>query len=235
MELNKNAALEGLLYLAGEKGLTIAELMVILEISEEQLLTQIASFELLFEDDNRGLQLIKTSESYKLVTKKEYAKYYKTMAEQDYNDSISRQTLETLAIIIYNQPITRFKVEEIRGVDSSYAIRALNNRELIKIVGKSEEIGKPNLYGTTDEFLDYLGINHLSELPPIESFSISEAELESDLFKQEISDEFKKIEERLLNNRNRIKDSKFSDDDIDYDVKIAPLATEFESSDDENQ
>ena len=84
------------------------------------------------------------------------------------NQSLSRAALETLSIIAYKQPITRIEVDDIRGVNSSGAISKLLSFELIREDGKKEVIGRPNLYVTTDYFLDYRGINHLDELPIVE-------------------------------------------------------------------
>ena len=81
---------------------------------------------------------------------------------------MSRAALETLSIIAYKQPITRIEVDDIRGVNSSGAISKLLSFELIREDGKKEVIGRPNLYVTTDYFLDYMGINHLDELPIVE-------------------------------------------------------------------
>ena len=84
------------------------------------------------------------------------------------NQSLSRAALETLSIIAYKQPITRIEVDDIRGVNSSGAISKLLSFELIREDGKKDVIGRPNLYVTTDYFLDYMGINHLDELPIVE-------------------------------------------------------------------
>lgn len=88
------------------------------------------------------------------------------------NQSLSRAALETLSIIAYKQPITRIEVDDIRGVNSSGAISKLLSFELIREDGKKEVIGRPNLYVTTDYFLDYMGINHLDELPIVEETEI---------------------------------------------------------------
>ena len=87
------------------------------------------------------------------------------------NQSLSRAALETLSIIAYKQPITRIEVDDIRGVNSSGAISKLLSFELIREDGKKEVIGRPNLYVTTDYFLDYMGINHLDELPMLKRLS----------------------------------------------------------------
>ena len=93
------------------------------------------------------------------------------MVDIEKNDSLSQSSLEVLAIIAYNMPITRSKIEEIRGVDSTYAIRKLTFLNLIEEVGRSELPGRPILYGITNGFLDYLGLKSIDELPKLEIIS----------------------------------------------------------------
>ena len=89
---------------------------------------------------------------------------------------LSRAQLETLAIIAYRQPITRPEVDEIRGVDSSATLRLLMDRSLIRILGKKEDVGRPMLYGTTKEFLDFFSLGDLRELPTLREYSELTAE-----------------------------------------------------------
>ncbi len=84
---------------------------------------------------------------------------------------LSRAQLETLAIIAYRQPITRPEIDEIRGVDSSATLRLLLDRALIRVLGKREEVGRPMLYGTTKEFLDFFSLGDLRELPTLREYS----------------------------------------------------------------
>ncbi len=84
---------------------------------------------------------------------------------------LSRPQIETLAIVAYRQPVTRPEVDDIRGVDSGYALNALGERQLIKVVGRKEEAGRPLLYGTTAYFLEFFGLNNLSDLPTLKEFS----------------------------------------------------------------
>lgn len=96
---------------------------------------------------------------------------------------MSQAVLETLAIIAYNQPITRVEIEEIRGVNSDYAVQTLLARSLIESVGRKEGIGRPKLFGTTKEFLTYFGLSSIEELPPLpEEIDKSAIEQEADLF-----------------------------------------------------
>jgi segregation and condensation protein B len=89
---------------------------------------------------------------------------------------LSRAQLETLAIVAYRQPITRPEIDEIRGVDSSATLRLLLDRSLIRVLGKREEVGRPMLYGTTSEFLDFFSLQDLRELPTLREYSELTAE-----------------------------------------------------------
>jgi segregation and condensation protein B len=89
---------------------------------------------------------------------------------------LSRAQLETLAIVAYRQPITRPEIDDIRGVDSSNTLRVLAERQLVRVLGKREEVGRPLLYGTTKEFLDFFSLADLRELPTLREYSELTAE-----------------------------------------------------------
>jgi segregation and condensation protein B len=137
---------------------------------------------------------------------------------------LSNSVTETLAIIAYRQPITRIEIEEIRGVESSTALRKLINLKLIKIIGKQEVLGKPLLYGTTKQFLEFFGLNSLNDLPKLSDLpkdsepiieTSEEAQMLNDLFEQrpeqmfsdnvsKMSDKALKDLEKALNNANEV-------------------------------
>lgn len=225
---NKVQAMEGLLFLSGDKGITIGELIMILNLSEDEIVKGIESLKQRYLDTNSAITIIETAKNYKLVTTKDNYEYYQQYANMEHNDRLSTSALETLAIIAYNQPVTRFMVEETRGVMTSHHFKTLINRDLIKVIGKSDEVGKPNLYGTTSEFLDFLGINSLEELPPLSSFSIDTSIDSSDLFSDE--DDFKVIRKRLLSDDNFIKEMEEHDfseiDSIEVNDLIIPKSEE---------
>ena len=117
----------------------------------------------------------------------EHRSYYQKLIETPESNLLSQSALETLAIIAYNEPITRGKVDEMRGVESSFVIRKLLAKGLIKEVGKSTMPGRPNLYGTTSEFLDYFGLSSIKELPLIvkeEEPAENETELFTSIYKE---------------------------------------------------
>lgn len=207
--MNKKQALEGLLFLSGEKGISLAELILYLELGSEEIIKMIDDLEKKYEADDSAIKLLKTAQNYKLVTKTDCYDIYKRYANNEFNDRLSNSALETLAIIAYNQPVTRYYVDEIRGVSTSHHFKTLINKELISVVGKSEEIGKPNLYGTTSKFLDYLGINDLNELTPLENFELKQESFA--LFKEEI--DVKELRKHLLDDSNILKKV----EDIEFD------------------
>lgn len=173
------AEIEVLLFVAGEDGLTRRELADLLQMQPSALMQQLEKLAEKYQDDTHsGLELVETSNRYKLVTKKAYADLLRTYSRTPINQSMSRALLETLSIIAYKQPITRIEVDEIRGVNSSSAISKLQAFDLIRENGKKEVIGRPNLYVTTDYFLDYMGINDLTELPDVSSLDLVEEETE---------------------------------------------------------
>lgn len=184
--MNLKAVLEGILFVVGDEGISKDKLIEILGISEEKLSNLISQYCNDLKSDDRGLQLEKFNQSYKLITKKEHSNYYQKLVDAEVSDALSPAALETLAIIAYNEPITRLMVDEIRGVSSIYVMRKLLLKNLIKEVGRSEIAGRPKLYGVTDQFLDYFGLKSLDDLPKIE---VTEEESEKDLFTSKYTEE----------------------------------------------
>jgi len=172
---------EGLLYVQGDLGLTIEQVSDILEITNEEAKELILSLKQDYIDQDRGLRINYLGNSFKLTTKEEHKEYFKKLLENPRNNVLSNQSLETLAIIAYNEPITRLAVDKVRGVDSAYVMRRLLAKGLIKECGRSDAPGHPILYKTTDEFLDYFGLASKEDLPKIEA--IQDDEEDKDLFK----------------------------------------------------
>lgn len=174
--------LEGLLFVQGDAGLTLNEVMSILKITEEEAKTLVYKLKTSYEQENRGLRLNYLGNAFKLTTKQEHKEYYEKLLENPSTHTLSQAALETLAIIAYNEPITRVEIDEMRGIDSVFMVRKLLAKGLIKESGKSDKPGHPILYKTTDDFLDYFGLGAKEDLPKIESIEINENE-EKDLFK----------------------------------------------------
>lgn len=165
--MNK-AVLEGLLFVVGEDGLTIDQIVDVLEIDEENAKTLIMELKKDYEDDSRGLRIDFLGNRFKITTKFEHKAYYQKLIENPETNFLSQAALETLAIIAYNEPITRVQVDTIRGVGSTSIIRKLVAKGFIKECGRSEIPGRPILYETTSEFLDYFGLSSIEDLPNIE-------------------------------------------------------------------
>ena len=118
---------------------------------------------------NRGIELKKIASGYRLQVKQSLSQYIAKLWEEK-PQKFSKATLETLSLIAYKQPITRGEIEEIRGVSvGTQLIRGLMERGLVKVVGQRDVPGRPSLYSTTKEFLDYFGLQHLRELPELPS------------------------------------------------------------------
>ena len=181
--------LEGLLFVVGDEGLSLKDVMSILNLSEEDAKTLIYKLKMSYEQENRGIRLSYLGNSFKLTTKKEHSSYYEKLVQNEHNHSLSQAALEVLAIVAYNEPVTRSFVDDMRGVDSVYVMRKLLARGFIKESGKSDAPGRPLLYKTTDNFLDYFGLSSKDDLPPIDD--IVSNDLEKDLFKSTYKEENK--------------------------------------------
>ena len=179
--------IEGLLYVQGDLGLTIDQVSDILEITNEESKQLILSLKQDYIEQDRGLRINYLGNSFKLTTKEEHKEYFKKLLENPKNHTLSNAALETLAIIAYNEPLTRGEVDEIRGVDSVYVLRRLLAKGLIKEAGKSDKPGHPTLYKITDEFLDYFGLSTKEDLPKIDILN-DDTNGELDLFKSTYKD-----------------------------------------------
>ncbi|MDD2524151.1 MAG: SMC-Scp complex subunit ScpB, partial [Endomicrobiaceae bacterium] len=120
---------------------------------------------------NRAYELKFVADGWTFATKPEYSIWIKKLLKEKTILKLSASAMEVLAIVAYKQPITRAEIDNIRGVDSGGVIDTLLDRKFIKIVGRKESLGRPLLYGTTQEFLRHFGLSHLSELPIIENIN----------------------------------------------------------------
>ena len=173
--------LEGLLFVQGDTGLTLKEVTTILNITEEEAKQLVYQLKQSYETKDRGLRLNYLGNTFKLTTKEEHKEYYQKLLESPTTHVLSQAALETLAIIAYNEPITRNKIDEMRGVDSTFVLRKLLAKGLIKESGRSDAPGHPILYKTTDDFLDYFGLSTKEDLPKIEEIIVEDEE-DKDLF-----------------------------------------------------
>ncbi len=179
--MNNLAVLEGLLFAVGDEGLTLDKISEVLEIPADKVKKLLVELKEIYEDEKRGIRISFLGETFKLTTKKEHKEYYQRLIQNNKTDILSNAALETLAIIAYNQPITRVEINELRGIESSHIIRKLLARDLIKVSGKSDLPGNPNLYRTTSDFLDYFGLASIDDLPEI-NVEIKTEEDDKELF-----------------------------------------------------
>lgn len=177
------AVIEGLLFSSGHEGMTVKQISDVLEISQSDVDYLIEELVFDYEHANRGIKLANSQKKYYLTTKPEHNAYYKKMLESPNQTKLSQAALETLAIIAYNQPITRIEIEDIRGVNSDRAVQTLIARSLIEEKGRKNSVGKPVLFGTSIDFLTFFGLSSIEELPELpESINEVAIEQEADLF-----------------------------------------------------
>lgn len=174
MELDKQKAIiEAILFAAGRE-IKINELMAILEISSDEVISIINSLQLDYEQANRGIEIIKVEDGYQLATKKDMYEYLYPIFDKRSKPNLSQASMETLAIIAYNPKITRAEIEAIRGVNSDGTIYKLLEYNLIENVGKADLPGRPTMYSTTQNFLKMFGITSLEELPDLPRYKLDE-------------------------------------------------------------
>lgn len=181
MNNDRLAILEGLLFVAGEEGVNNENVKLVLGVDDDKVKELITEFKTLLQAENRGLMLVTLGNKYKLTTKPKHFEYYNKLIDNATNFSFSNAALETLAIVAYNQPLTRIDIESIRGVNSDGMIRKLVAKSLLKEVGRRETVGRPMMYEVTDEFMDYFNLTNLDELPDLTDVEIGE-ESEASIF-----------------------------------------------------
>ncbi|GKU79590.1 SMC-Scp complex subunit ScpB [Paenibacillus sp. L3-i20] len=167
--------IEGLLFMAGDEGLTKRQLADILELDADFASELVYDLQRDLEREARGIQITEVASAYRMTTHPEHAPYFERMAYSPTRAQLSQAALETLSIVAYRQPITRIDIEEIRGVKSDRAIQSLVSKDLIEEVGRAEAIGRPILYGTTKSFLDYFGLASIKGLPEPKHVDVDDA------------------------------------------------------------
>lgn len=181
---NLRAAVEAILFAAGHP-VSYEKLSQVLGIGIREVKNIVGSMldEYNSKDSVRGILLLTFPDTCQLVTKEQYLPYIREALGIKRGGNLSASTLEALAVVAYNQPVTRSDVDSIRGVDSSYAMTSLIDKNLIEVCGRMEAPGRPMLYATTDKFLRVFGLSSLSELPkaelPVSSREQSDEEIPS--------------------------------------------------------
>lgn len=172
--MDKLGVLEGLLFVVGDEGLTLDQIKDILDINEEEAYGLVKGLRARYESIEFGVQLSILGDAFKLTTKKEHKEFYQKLIENPHTNTLSQAALETLAIVAYNEPVTVQEIDSIRGVNSREMVRRLVAKGLLKEVGKSDTLGRPTLYATTGDFLDYFGLSSKEELPKYEDIKVEE-------------------------------------------------------------
>lgn len=180
---NYISILQGLLFVAGDDGITLEEASYILELERSAVRQLFEELEKKLESEDSGLEILLTASHYKLVTKASLKPYIEKYAISPYSSQLSQASLETLAIIAYKQPVTRIDIETIRGVQSSGSIQKLLLRDLIEEAGRLDSPGRPKLYKTTAYFMDYFGLESLDALPDAAELFDLDSEEANQLFR----------------------------------------------------
>jgi segregation and condensation protein B len=124
-----------------------------------------------YASNQRGIQIIQAAGGYLFSTKSEHDQWIRRLLRMEQKNKLSRAALETLATVAYHQPMTLAEISALRGVDSTYTLKTLLQKKLVKITGRKKSPGRPLIYRTTDRFLTYFGLNSLSDLPSEEEIS----------------------------------------------------------------
>ena len=167
------SALEAILFAAGEP-VPAARLSLVLETDEEEILRTAEELAEAYRREERGMRILRLDGKLQMCSAPEYAPLITKTLEQRKPPMLSQPALETLAIVAYFQPVTRAYIDRVRGVDSSYTVSVLNERGLIEVCGRLDVPGRPSLFKTTDAFLRTMGLQDLSELPPLPDLTSSE-------------------------------------------------------------
>ncbi|MEY4202338.1 MAG: hypothetical protein RL013_39 [Bacteroidota bacterium] len=174
MELLKQH-IEALIF-ASPQPIAVSDLKTVLDeslqaaIGEDVIREAIAGSQNQFRDDRYAFELVEIAGGWQFLTKGAYHNSVAVHLKQTTRKRLSQAALETLALVAYKQPVSKSELEEIRGVSCDYALQKLLDKELVFITGRSDGPGRPLLYGTTEKFMDYLGINSLTDLPKPKEF-----------------------------------------------------------------
>jgi segregation and condensation protein B len=168
--------IEALIF-ASEQGIRTEEIIYCLQAAfehdytAEEINKQIETITQKYSDNALAIEVVKINNGYQFLTKKRYHQAISLLQLQRSKKNLSQAALETLAIVAYKQPVTKTDIEQIRGVNCDYSIQKLLEKELIAITGKADSVGKPILYGTSGLFMDYFGINNITELPQLKEIT----------------------------------------------------------------
>lgn len=164
--------IEALIF-AAEEGVSATEIKQILQdglmitINKDEVMSFLDTIKIKYENDDNIFTLQTINNKYQFLTKIQYHDVINQLQAHRDRKKLSQSVLETLAIVAYRQPITKLEIEQIRGVNCDYSIQRLLEKDLIKIIGKADTIGKPLLYATSETFMNHFGINSVKDLPQL--------------------------------------------------------------------
>lgn len=170
-ENNLKSAVEALIF-ASEKPITLDQIKKVLEIPDNATINKIIQ-ELTAEyaGQNRGIRVIEVAGGFQMITANTFAPFLRKLFKSRNSDKLSKQALETLAIIAYKQPLTKAEIESLRNVNIDGVMKSLLDKNLIRICGRKKVPGRPYVFGSTREFLEHFGLKSLQDLPKIEDFT----------------------------------------------------------------
>lgn len=163
-------AIESLLFV-NEKPVTMEQIKKMLEtVNAPEIKKAIQVLKEDHEERKSGMMIVEIAGGYQMLSNPLYAQYLRDFYKTKHKEKLSKPALESMAIIAYKQPVTRAEIEMIRGVNSDGVVAHLLNKELIKVVGRKDVPGRPYVYGTTKQFMEYFGLKSLDDLPVLEEF-----------------------------------------------------------------
>ena len=174
---NPAAAIEAIIFAAGYP-MKYEKLASVLGLTPSEVKRYVSELAEKYNDDEHGIMVLMFPETCQFCTKELHMPYIKEALGIKRGGNLSASSMEVLAIVSYNQPVTRSFVDLVRGVDSSYALNSLVDKGLIETCGRLDAPGRPMLYGTTDKFLRVFGLNSVDELPEVELLRASDEQME---------------------------------------------------------
>lgn len=169
-ESNTKAVIEALIF-ASDKPLTLEKMKGILDLETTQIRKILEELSAEYEKSNRGIRVVEIAGGFQMIASPCFTPFLKKLYKDRRVEKFSQAALETMAIIAYKQPVTKREIEAIRDVNVDGVMKSLLQRDSIRVVGRKKAPGRPKVYGTTPQFLEFFGLKSLEELPKVEDFS----------------------------------------------------------------
>ena len=226
---NLKQIIEGILFVAGDS-VAIYDIAEKLELSQDEIMTAVKELQEDKKRENAGIQVLIFNEKAQLSSNPDYSEKISEVLNPIKEKALTKAVLEVCAIIAYKQPVTRLEVDNVRGVNSDYAINMLIENNLIEVVGRKDAVGKPLLFGTTDNFLKKFDLSSLNDLPDyeelLERIKVLHEPQDSSLFN------FTDFEEEEKKHNEEIDVEKMREN---LDIKMDELQSVMDEIDEENK